>query len=62
MKDFDCAIESPAVWAAVRVTSGAEVYFLSSTTGPWTVHGADTVCGGDAPRVPDEILAYCPKG
>ena len=59
LKDFDCAIASPAIWAAARVTSGPEVYFLESTAGPWKLYTSEKICSGAVKGVPKEILAYC---
>ena len=62
LKDFVCAVASPALWAAARVTSGAKVYFLESTSGPWELHESEEICTGAVTGLPDEILAYCPEG
>jgi len=62
LKDFVCAVASPALWAAARVTSGSKVYFLESTSGPWELHESEEICTGAVTGLPDEILAYCPEG
>jgi len=62
LKDFACAVASPALWAAARVTSGSEVYFLKSTSGPWELFESEEICSGAVTGLPDEVLAYCPEG
>ena len=62
LKDFECEVASPALWAAARVTSGSTVYFLESTSGPWELHESEEICTGAVTGLPSEILAYCPEG
>jgi len=61
MDKFQCAIASPAMWAAARVKPGPTVFFLQSTSGVWKVFKADQVCITPSKGLPKEILGFCPK-
>lgn len=55
---FDCAIASPAMWAAARVTAGS-VFFLTSLSGPWKVTPGNALCGAKIKQVPKALRGYC---
>ena len=59
MVKYECAIASPAMWAAARVNPGPVVFFLQTTSGPWKVSTANQICGKPPARLPKEIQAYC---
>ena len=61
LEGFDCAVVSPAIWAAVRVKEGDKVYFLETTSGPWEIRKVEDVCSKPVKGIPKELLAYCPK-
>ena len=57
VKKFDCAVASPAMWAAARVKTGS-VYFLTSVAGPWEARSGKIVCA-KTKNVPKELRGYC---
>ena len=61
MGKYQCALASPAMWAAASVKPGPRVFFLQTTSGAWKVSTADKICGNPRASLPKEIMAFCPK-
>jgi len=55
---FACAIASPAMWAAARLTTGS-VFFLKTVSGPWEATPGEGLCSTKIKEVPKELRGYC---
>lgn len=61
--EYQCALGSPFMWAAARVKSGPEVYFIRTNNGPWELVETSKACGSGSTKAPSELTAaFCPKG
>ena len=61
IQTYECALGSPYMWAAARVKSNSEVFFMRSN-GPWVLVKTTKACGSGADRAPKELAVMCPKG
>lgn len=56
---YDCADVEGTEWAAVEVSEGPTVFFLTRDGDRWDVSTSDEICGAASAGLPDSLLSYC---